>query len=620
MLGRRGKPPDERGFHFYIPHRLYSREGGGTLEPPRTSVAIAILVLLSLGPPASAVALEDVVYDPVGDVVDGATNLTVNLPGIDILNARVDDLAGDLEISITLAGSPLAEGEYTVNVMVDSTDLFTFTRSDLGEYYANDPLGAPVAVIGWLDPDRVVWEVSTALLSVGTGLAVLSSYTFVTNSTGAILADSLEVTPPANDPPVVAITSPSDGANVTGIVTVTGTATDDSGVTAVFLRVDGGDWSQVMGTDPWSHNLDTTGLSDGTHTLEARAFDGELSSAVVSVTVNWALGGFEPPQVLISWPDGHAVSGTMTVTGTAADDGGLDRVEVRVDGGAWQVASGTNAWSLDVDTTALSLGEHALEAIAYDLAGEAARVASTTFVVAEDPSVNRPPTATVTTPRSGSVVYFSTRPYNLMVTASDDVAVVGVEVRWEGVDWMACTLSGDSWTLSVDTRTQFRQQLVTLEARAFDGELYSEVTRSPFSLESNSPPVVTLTSTKRTSQYLLVSGTAIDEDDPIVSVEVYLEGEGSGMLSFEVVGGDPKHVTWTHKQLFRGLAKDMDYFLTITASDAYNSGDGVDVMFQRTDTDSGVDPRTPGPGPSSVILAMTAAMVVLMLSRGGRRR
>lgn len=587
-----------------------------------TGPILAALAVLSLVLPASmpamAVGLEDLVTDPEGDVLDAATNLTVDLPGIDILNARVADLSGDLEISITLSGAPVAEGEYTVNIVVDSTDLYTFTRSDLGDYSASDPLGAPVAVTGWFDPGRVVWEVSTALLSVDTGLGLMSAYTFLTNSTGATLADSLEVAPPSNEPPVVTITAPSDGADVTGMVTLTGTASDDTAVTAVFLRIDGGDWVLVTGTEAWSHGLDTTGLDDGSHTLEARAFDGEMSSAIVAVTFNFALGGFEPPMVTIGWPDGHTVSGIINVTGTAADDGGLDRVEVRVDDGAWQVASGTYAWTFQLDTGSLTEGEHTVEAVAHDHGGEASSPVTRSFVVSVEPPSNAPPTVTITDPLDGDYVSRTHQNFTFEGTADDDASVVAVEARLEGGDWRACSFNSGVWTLGMDLRPLEPWASFRLEARAFDGELYSEVASVDFLMDRNLPPEIVISGTSRTSEYLMVTGTASDDVDPIERIEAYLVGEGSGSVTFEPVDGDPTHVTWTHKQILRGLDKEMAYELVFTAYDAHDPSDSVDISFKREDPDSGVDPKAPGPGPVAVLLAMASIALVLRHRRPPR--
>ena len=79
-----------------------------------------------------------------------------------------------------------------------------------------------------------------------------------------------------------------------------------------------------------------------------------------------------PPSVAITSPSpGATVSGTITVSGTAADNVALSRVEVLVDSGAPQTASGTNVWNLTLNTLALSNGTHAVVARALDPTGNA---------------------------------------------------------------------------------------------------------------------------------------------------------------------------------------------------------------------------------------------------------
>lgn len=87
-------------------------------------------------------------------------------------------------------------------------------------------------------------------------------------------------------PPSVVFTYPSDGETVRGIIRVTAEATDDFGVTAVLLTIDG----ETAGTEvvpPYSFLVDTTRVSTGTHALTLTAFDGAMQAAVdrIEVTV-----------------------------------------------------------------------------------------------------------------------------------------------------------------------------------------------------------------------------------------------------------------------------------------------------------------------------------------------
>ncbi len=88
--------------------------------------------------------------------------------------------------------------------------------------------------------------------------------------------------------PTTAVTSPADGATVSGTVTITATASDDRGtVTRVEFYVNG----VKMGTSttaPYSYNWDTTKMPTGAYTLKTYAYDpagNQGSSGFVKVTV-----------------------------------------------------------------------------------------------------------------------------------------------------------------------------------------------------------------------------------------------------------------------------------------------------------------------------------------------
>src|SRR5207237_6615452 len=97
-----------------------------------------------------------------------------------------------------------------------------------------------------------------------------------------------------------------------------------------------------------------------------------------------APAGGTPPSVAITSPaSGAIVSAAVTVSGTAADDVGVSRVEVSVDGGSPQVATGTTTWSLTLNTLALANGLHTIVARAVDTAGTSSTV-SVTVTVSND--------------------------------------------------------------------------------------------------------------------------------------------------------------------------------------------------------------------------------------------
>jgi hypothetical protein len=85
---------------------------------------------------------------------------------------------------------------------------------------------------------------------------------------GAALVDPLDTTPPT-----VSLTAPSDGATVSGTVTVAATASDNVGVVGVQFRLDGAPLGAEDTTSPYSVSWNTTTASNGSHLLIAVARD-----------------------------------------------------------------------------------------------------------------------------------------------------------------------------------------------------------------------------------------------------------------------------------------------------------------------------------------------------------
>ncbi|MBD3191163.1 MAG: hypothetical protein GF308_10985, partial [Candidatus Heimdallarchaeota archaeon] len=92
---------------------------------------------------------------------------------------------------------------------------------------------------------------------------------------------------PDTTPPTVSITNPTDGSTVSGTVTISATASDNVGVSKVSCKVDSGTWSDDT-SSPYEWTWDTTGFSDGTHTITCRAYDaaGNYADDQITVTVD----------------------------------------------------------------------------------------------------------------------------------------------------------------------------------------------------------------------------------------------------------------------------------------------------------------------------------------------
>jgi YD repeat-containing protein len=96
--------------------------------------------------------------------------------------------------------------------------------------------------------------------------------------------------PPADTtPPAVSITSPGNGSTVSGSTPVSASASDNVGVAGVQFLVDGATLGAEDTAAPYSVSWNTTGVSNGSHTLTATARDAagnRTTSAAVTVTVS----------------------------------------------------------------------------------------------------------------------------------------------------------------------------------------------------------------------------------------------------------------------------------------------------------------------------------------------
>ncbi|HLZ55279.1 MAG TPA: alpha-amylase family glycosyl hydrolase [Verrucomicrobiae bacterium] len=77
-----------------------------------------------------------------------------------------------------------------------------------------------------------------------------------------------------------------------------------------------------------------------------------------------------PPTVsLLSPTNGTLVSGNLPVSGTAADNVAVQKVEVELDNGIWVAAAGTTTWSLNLNSSNFLDGPHLISARATDTSG-----------------------------------------------------------------------------------------------------------------------------------------------------------------------------------------------------------------------------------------------------------
>lgn len=171
--------------------------------------------------------------------------------------------------------------------------------------------------------------------------------------------------------PAVDVTSPRNGASVSGSVQVSVSASDNEQVTRVELYVDGKLKGQSASA-PYAFLWNAAEEFNGAHALRAVAYDSSGNRGVDDDTQVVVTGGRVdslPPTVNLTAPaNGVQVTGAVTLTAEASDDIGVARVEFFVDGA--KVAVDTEApFSAAWDSTQAPEGVHRLSARAFDAAG-----------------------------------------------------------------------------------------------------------------------------------------------------------------------------------------------------------------------------------------------------------
>jgi hypothetical protein len=140
----------------------------------------------------------------------------------------------------------------------------------------------------------------------------------------------------SDNPPTTSITAPSNGATVSGTVSINATASDDVAVTSLEIDIDGSTKS-TTNSSSLTYSWNTTQVANGQHTIVSKASDGAghtTTSSPVTVTVSNNVTctsfGITP---LGASPAGSAGSQQVTITGSP---GGCT-------GGSWS-ASGNGSW------------------------------------------------------------------------------------------------------------------------------------------------------------------------------------------------------------------------------------------------------------------------------------
>ena len=372
-------------------------------------------------------------------------------------------VAVDNSAPVTAISAPARNAQVRGSVPVSAT-----ASDNLGvvkvEFFANGTLLGTLTTA----PYVVAWN-STGVVD---GTHTLTSKAY--DNAGNVTVSPAVLVEVDNTLPDAALASPAPGMFLRGSATLEATASDTGGVARVDFYADG----TLIGTDttaPYTASWSTAGVADGAHTLTVKATDGAgnaRTSAGVAVTVDNTA-----PVTAISAPAQNAsVQGTVPVSATASDAGGVARVEFY----AGQTLLGTASvapYGVSWDTTALATGTVVtLTTRAYDLAGNVTVSASRTVTVD-----HTAPTVAITSPANGTSFSFLTFSTTIQASASDNRGVTQV-VFYDGASVIGTDTTAPysvTWNLgSVPKGTH------TLTAKAYDAA-GNVTTSAPVSVKVN---------------------------------------------------------------------------------------------------------------------------------------
>ncbi|NOK02470.1 MULTISPECIES: Ig-like domain-containing protein [Myxococcus] len=431
--------------------------------------------LFQTGPAAKAVTLKARAYDHAGRSAETTSTVYV-----------YNDITPPVITLTAPANGAVVSGMVTIRVTASDNDAPPRVDFSLD--------GGPPFAADSFAPYEAHWD--SRLVSNGAHVLTVTAIDRQGNEASQFIEIEVD-----NDqaPPTVALTAPTDGATVEGVVTLVANAHDDKGVTKVEFLVNGALQTTVTSA-PWTFawNTRATWGYNGPRTLLARAYDAAgnvTTSAPVNITVT---NDWQSPTVVITAPSAGAyVTGLVPVTVEATDNRAVVRVDFSVD---YQVIATRNTapYVFLWDTRTLTPGLHIMGAMSHDAAGNTSSVTWGVFVIKDE----APPHATMDWPRSGDVVWGE---IFLQASAQDNLGVTRVEFLVDGavvgqddtypyyIHWDTTTVSNGShaitaraWDASENTHVS-EELIVEVDNIGLGGEArYNETYQAPTCLRTES--------------------------------------------------------------------------------------------------------------------------------------
>jgi Domain of unknown function (DUF4082)/Bacterial Ig-like domain/Bacterial Ig domain len=483
--------------------------------------------------------------------------------GANVLTVTALDAAGNSSSdAITVTYTPDTTAPAVVITSPTSASSTTVTASSLAlGGTASDSVG--VTQVTWSN-DRggsgtasgtTNWSVSAIALQSGVNVLTVTARDAAGNTSG----DSISVTyTPDTTLPAVTITGPTSNTTLTvttSPLSLSGTASDNVGVTQVSWSNNRGGSGNATGTTSWSVSSITLQSGANILTVTARDAAGNTSTDTLTVTYN---PDVTQPAVTITSPTSNATltvtTSPMTLGGTASDNIAVTQVSWTNSRGGSGTATGTTSWT--TGNVTLQSGSNTLTVTARDAAGN---TRTDVLTVTYTPDTTQP-SVTITAPTSNTTLAVTASTMTLGGTASDNIGVT--QVTWTNNRGGSGTATGTtSWTTGNVTLLSGSNTL-TVTARDAAGNTRTDVLTVTYTPPDTTPPTITIllptsnTTLATTSATVTLSGSASDT----VGVTQVTWSNGAGGS-----GTATGTTTWTVPTVSLVIGANV---LTVTARDA----------------------------------------------------
>ena len=256
----------------------YAAVSGTSFASP-TTAAVAALVMAA-NPDLLPADVEAVLQNSADDL--GAAGWDANYGFGRVNAARAVNLAGKTVVSDTQAptvgiGSPAAGAtvQDVATVDVTASDNYGVARVEL---YANGALVASDTTA----PYAFAWD--TSALTAGSSVTLTARAYDAANNAATSTGVTVKIAGAADTtPPTVAVTSPANGATVSGTVSLSASGSDNVKLSSVSLYFDGRLVCSAAANPSCSVN--TRYIRRGNHTVSAKAKDAAGNQSSTSITV-----------------------------------------------------------------------------------------------------------------------------------------------------------------------------------------------------------------------------------------------------------------------------------------------------------------------------------------------